>query len=116
MDSKNLQKHLKLDRRGLLPGFETGRYEPSRSYDPAEFPKALFEDPVRRDNRVNIRVSGTDMAELHQLALAEGVPVQSLLARIVHDYVSSQIFKNGNVGIPSEPAHAENRGSSAFPD
>ena len=87
MDSKKLN----LDRRGILPGFADGRYEPAPSYDPGEFAKTQLEDPLRRDNRVSIRVSGHDMTELHRMALAEGLPLQSLLAQIVHQYASGQL-------------------------
>lgn len=84
-------KKLKLDRRGLLPGYAEGRYEAAPKYDPSEFARTQLEDPLRRDNRVNIRVSGQDMQELHRMALAEGVPLQSLLAQIVHQYATGQL-------------------------
>ena len=90
MDSKKLN----LDRRGILPGFADGRYESAPKYDPSEFAKTQFEDPLRRDNRVNIRVSAHDMATLHRVALAEGVPLQSLLAQIVHQYANGQLQKS----------------------
>jgi hypothetical protein len=86
-------KKLNLDRRGILPGFADGRYESSPTYDPSEFAKTQLEDPLRRDNRVNIRVSGHDMSELHRMALAEGLPLQSLLAQIVHQYANGQLEK-----------------------
>lgn len=89
MDSKKL----KLDRRGILPGFADGRFETAPTYDPSEFAKTQLEDPLRRDNRVNIRISGHDMTELHRMALTEGLPLQSLLAQIVHQYANGQLEK-----------------------
>jgi predicted DNA binding CopG/RHH family protein len=90
MDSKKLNN---LERRGILPGFADGRYEGTQKYDPSEFAKTHLEDPLRRDNRVSIRVSGQDMRELHRMALAEGLPLQSLLAQIVHQYATGQLGK-----------------------
>lgn len=87
MDSKKFN----LDRRGILPGFAEGRFESAPAYDPSEFAKTQLEDPLRRDNRVNIRVSGHDMTELHRMALTEGLPLQSLLAQIIHQYASGQL-------------------------
>lgn len=87
MDSKKLQ----FERRGLLPGFAEGRFEAAPQYDPSEFVRTQLEDPLRRDNRVNIRVSGHDMTELHRIALAEGLPLQSLLAQVVHQYAVGQL-------------------------
>jgi hypothetical protein len=89
MDSNKL----KFDRRGILPGFADGRYESGPRYNPAEFARSHLEDPLRRDNRVNIRVSGHDMTELHREALAEGLPLQSLLAQIVHLYATGQLAR-----------------------
>lgn len=98
MDKKELDK---LPRKPLLPGYESGRYEPVRQYDRSElrgkFQEGLrgelrkppLEDPVRRDNRVSVRISGQDMSRLHRLALAEGLPLQSLIASIVHRFAST---------------------------
>lgn len=89
MDSKKLH----FERRGLLPGYAEGRFEAAPQYDPSEFARTQLEDPMRRDNRVNIRVSGHDMTELHRIALAEGLPLQSLLAQVVHQYANGQLQK-----------------------
>jgi len=110
MDKTDLDK---LPKKPLLPGYENGRYEPARHYDHAEFrgepreelnseprgeSRAAFrqefrkpplEDPIRRDNRVSVRISGQDMSKLHRLALSEGLPLQSLIASIVHRYAST---------------------------
>jgi hypothetical protein len=94
VDNKKDSKKLNMDRRSILPGFADGRYEASPKYDPSEFAKTQLEDPFRRDNRVNIRVSGQDMTELHRMALAEGLPLQSLLAQIVHQYATGQLGKS----------------------
>lgn len=103
---------LKLDRRGILPGFAAGHYEPARQYDPGDFAKTQYEDPVRRDNRVNIRVSGMDMTELHRQALAEGLPVQSLLAQIIHQYATGQLIKVQLLKVEPEAARQDMQQSS----
>ena len=45
-----------------------------------------------RDNRMNIRISGKDFTELQRQALAEGIPTQSLIANIVHQYVQGTLM------------------------
>jgi predicted DNA binding CopG/RHH family protein len=74
--------------RGMIPGYENGCYEPAKNYDHSEFKNHTFEDPRRRDNRISIRISGSDMELLHRLSLAEGMPSQSLLANMVHKYLN----------------------------
>lgn len=72
----------------ILAGFEEGCYEPRRHYDRHLF-GAHSADLMKRDNRVNIRVSGSDLDVLHEEALRRGIPLQSLMAGIIRDYVST---------------------------
>lgn len=99
MKKKDLDK---LPKKVLLPGFEAGRYESPREYDRSEFKMQQFEDPFRRDNRISIRISGLDMAALHRLALAEGIPLQSLIANIVHDYAIRDLAQKRPEILPPE--------------
>lgn len=88
MDKKDLEK---LPRRSLLPGYESGRYEPAREYDRTELRSHPMDDVERRDNRVSVRISGSDLNKLRSVALAEGVPVQSLISGIIHRFVSENL-------------------------
>jgi hypothetical protein len=108
-------KKLHLDRRGILPGFADGRYETAPSYDPGEFAKTQLEDPLRRDNRVSIRVSGHDMAELHRMALAAGLPLQSLLAQVVHQYANGQLSQLESTPAYGADTHTDQPGLHADP-
>lgn len=75
-------------KQAILPGYEEGRYVPRRSYDRQLF-GAQSTDLMKRDSRVNIRVSGSDLERLNEEALRRGIPVQSLLTGIIRDYVES---------------------------
>jgi predicted DNA binding CopG/RHH family protein len=43
---------------------------------------------MRKDARINIRLSTADLELLKQRAAEEGLPYQSLIASILHKYVS----------------------------
>jgi predicted DNA binding CopG/RHH family protein len=101
MDKKDLEK---LPRKNLLPGYESGRYEPVREYDRTEFRSHPMDDVERRDNRVSIRISGSDLNRLRSIALSDGVPVQSLIAGIIHRFVSENL--SGTSGSTVELAAA----------
>lgn len=88
MDDKELEVS-----RGMISGYENGRYEPAKNYDRSEFKNHSFEDPMRRDNRISIRVSGKDLEQVHKLSLEEGVPSQFLIASIVHKYVNGLLLE-----------------------
>ncbi|HTR00158.1 MAG TPA: hypothetical protein VMH83_09220 [Candidatus Acidoferrum sp.] len=86
---KLIKQHLQ--RKELLPGVASGRYEQRPQVDKAELRTPGIEDNARRDNRINIRISGKDLTELQKLALAEGIPTQSLIANIIHHYVQGTL-------------------------
>ena len=45
----------------------------------------------RKDRRVNLRLSSTDLDEIKVKAMEEGVPYQTLMASVLHKYVSGQL-------------------------
>jgi predicted DNA binding CopG/RHH family protein len=45
----------------------------------------------RKDRRVNIRISTKDLQELQKRALAEGIPYQTLMASVLHKYISGTL-------------------------
>lgn len=67
------------------PDFESlaGRYQ--------SYAKATF----RKDKRINIRISQRDLIKLQQKALAEGLPYQTLIASVLHKYVSGRLVEKG---------------------
>ena len=44
-----------------------------------------------KDKRVNIRLSSADPMDIQARALAEGMPYQTLIASVLHKYVSGQL-------------------------
>jgi predicted DNA binding CopG/RHH family protein len=58
---------------------EVDRY---RSYAAATF---------KKDKRVNIRISQKDLTAIQKLALEEGMPYQTLIASVLHKYISGRL-------------------------
>lgn len=46
---------------------------------------------IKRDNRVNVRISGSDLNMIKKTAAEEGLPYQTLLASIIHKFVSGRL-------------------------
>ncbi len=90
-------KPLNLEPKPLLPGFDSGRFEQPPAYDRAELRSHIFDDVSRRDNRISIRISGKDLAELQKKALVDGIPTQSLIANVVHQYAQSLLRETGQL-------------------
>lgn len=91
-------KPVNLSPKPLLPGFDSGRFEQQPAYDRAELRSHVVDDAGRRDNRISIRISGKDLVELQRQALVEGIPTQSLIANVVHQYVQSLLVDSGRRG------------------
>lgn len=46
-----------------------------------------------KDRRVNVRLSSGDLSDLQTRALEEGMPYQTLIASVLHKYVSGQFVE-----------------------
>lgn len=92
IDKDKLAQALNPPRKSLLPGFDSGRFEQQPDYDRLQLRSYVVEAAGRRDNRINLRISGKDFTELQRQALAEGIPTQSLIANIVHQYVQGTLM------------------------
>jgi predicted DNA binding CopG/RHH family protein len=47
----------------------------------------------RKDRRVNIRLTEKDLVDLQLRALEEGIPYQTLMASILHKYVTGRLVE-----------------------
>jgi predicted DNA binding CopG/RHH family protein len=48
-----------------------------------------------KDKRINIRLSSMDLISLQAKALEEGMPYQTLIASVLHKYVSGRLSDKG---------------------
>lgn len=46
---------------------------------------------LTKDKRINIRLNAHDLMHLKSKAAAEGIPYQTLLAGLIHKYISGEI-------------------------
>lgn len=51
---------------------------------------------MKRDSRINIRISGADLNMVRRLAVQEGLPYQTLLASVIHKFVTGRLVDKGN--------------------
>jgi len=51
-----------------------------------------------KDKRVNIRLSSADLADIQTRALEEGIPYQTLIAGVLHKYVSGRLVERPRRG------------------
>ncbi len=84
----------KLDRyeRDILSAYEKGRLVSAR---PTKAQLSAFREAARatfiKNRRVNIRLTGADLLDIQARAYEEGVPYQTLIASVLHKYVSGRL-------------------------
>jgi predicted DNA binding CopG/RHH family protein len=81
---------IKLDKseKELLAAYEAGEFKSELTSARKEFLKQAAEQTVKKDKRINIRISGRDLNAIQRRALEEGIPYQTLVSSILHKYVS----------------------------
>ena len=47
---------------------------------------------LKKDKRVNIRISSKDLEELQSIAIENGLPYQTLMSSILHRYVTGRLI------------------------
>ncbi len=53
--------------------------------------RSAAENTFRKDRRINIRLSERDMVGIQCVAAAKGVPYQSLISGLIHQYVEGDL-------------------------
>ena len=83
--------NLKKDEKELLDSVESGEW---RSVSDREAEVSRYQEyaaaTFKKDRRINIRISSKDLHALQKRALREGIPYQTLVASVLHKYVSGQ--------------------------
>ena len=98
-------KKAKLDNeeQALLDSFEQGEWKPVKNVS-REIAKhrSYAGNTLRKDRRVNIRISSKDLDQLQAVAVEDGIPYQTLMASVLHRYVSGRLVeRGGRTGRPT---------------
>lgn len=82
--------------REVLSAFEKGRMKSvATKAELAKF-KAAARATAIKDRRVNIRLSSGDLSDIQVKALEEGVPYQTLIASVLHKYVTGRLAEQSS--------------------
>ena len=91
----------------VLEAFEKGQLKSvATKAELARF-KAAARATAIRDRRVNIRLSSGDLNDIQVKALEEGIPYQTLIASVLHKYVTGRFAER--------PAPSTGQASSRIP-
>lgn len=86
----------------VLSAFEKGKLKSVATKSELAKLKAAARATAIKDRRVNIRLSSGDLSDIQVKALEEGVPYQTLIASVLHKYVTGRLAERSE-GAAKQP-------------
>jgi len=97
----------------VLSAFEKGQLKSVATKAELTKFKAAARATAIKDRRVNIRLSSGDLNDIQVKALEEGVPYQTLIASVLHKYVTGRLVEQpGTVASATRTPSAKRRDPS----
>ena len=98
--------------REVLSAFEKGSLKSVATKVELERFRAAARATAVKDRRVNIRLSSIDLNDIQVKALEEGMPYQTLIASVLHKYVSGRFVEKAGLitGQSTPPARKRTAG------
>jgi len=82
------------DERALTGSVERGEWRSVRDlHRQRKRYQKYAELTLRKDRRVNIRISGKDLSAIQKRAIEEGLPYQTLIASLLHKYAAGRLVE-----------------------
>jgi len=105
MNKRNLEFE-----KGIVEAFERGKL---KSISPSKAELRKYKQAARmtfiKNRRVNIRLSSPDLMDIQARALEEGVPYQTLIASVLHKFVSGRLVEKPSRLTSRSSGRAEKR-------
>ncbi len=87
----------------ILTAYEKGQLKSVATKTGLAKLKAAARATAIKDRRVNIRLSSGDLSDIRVKALEEGVPYQTLIASVLHKYVTGRLAEPRATRQPRRP-------------
>lgn len=88
----------------LLAAYDKGSLKSVATKSELSKFKAAARATAIKDRRVNIRLSSGDLQDIQVKALAEGLPYQTLIASVLHKYVTGRLSEREGTSNPLLPS------------
>lgn len=77
------------EEKNMLTSVEQGEWKRAKDLgEEMAFAKTAAEDSLRKDARVTLRLSSADLDRLKQKAAYKGLPYQTFIASVLHEYAA----------------------------
>ena len=91
--SKKAFKPIDQEEEGLMKSIERDEWRPVKNID-QEREKAIgaARNTLKKDKRVNLRLTQKDYHQIQIKAIEEGIPYQTLISSLVHKYLNGSLI------------------------
>jgi predicted DNA binding CopG/RHH family protein len=81
----------------ILESFEKGEWIPVKNLSKRKTELMRYaRNTLKKDKRLNIRISERDLTELQRRAVSEGLPYQTYVSSIIHKFISGKLVEAKN--------------------
>ena len=91
----------------VLQAYESGKLRPIATKAELARLRAAARATAIKDRRVNIRLSSADLRDIQARALQEGMPYQTLIASVLHKYVTGKLAERQRSGVSLSASKAD---------
>jgi len=88
------QKEIMLDEyeKEILDAYENGKLNPTQSKTDYQI---IARNTMKKNRKINIRISENDLSALQRRAAREGIPYQTLIGSVLHKFASGFLKEAG---------------------
>jgi predicted DNA binding CopG/RHH family protein len=91
-NKKSHQNDLDHEEKELLSSFEKDEWKTIKNVEKGKVrARKTAAKTLRKDVRINIRLSSTDIFNIKKIAAFEGLPYQTLIASVLHKYAAGHL-------------------------
>jgi len=92
-----MKNRLTQEEQEILDSFERGEWVPVKDLSKRKRELIRYaRNTLKKDKRLNIRISERDLNELQKKAVSEGLPYQTFVASIIHKFVNGKLVETKN--------------------
>lgn len=91
-NNKSPLNKLDSEEEDLLSSFDKGEWKPVKNQKKEKLEaKCIASRTLKKDVRINIRLTSNDVSSIKQKAAYEGLPYQTLIASVLHKYAAGHL-------------------------
>ena len=89
-----MKNRLTEEEQEILDSFERGEWVPVKDLSKRKRELIRYaRNTLKKDKRLNIRISERDLNELQKKAVGEGLPYQTFVSSIIHKFVNGKLVE-----------------------